>query len=79
MNNYILKGNEVLHLPKNAHRSAHFCVSPETKLDFLRKAVRMAIMGKYSHLIIEFWGTLKWTVLLCLVGKMLMKRPKSRL
>ena len=45
--------------PKIGFRTAHFCVFPETKLDFLRKAVRMSVMGKYSHLIIEFWGTLK--------------------
>ncbi|MBO5745551.1 MAG: family 20 glycosylhydrolase [Clostridia bacterium] len=45
--------------PKIGFRSVHICVFPETKLDFLRKVVRMSVMGKYSHLIIEFWGTLK--------------------
>ena len=56
---YTVEGGEETGSPKIAFRSAHICVFPETKLDFLRKAVRMCVMGKYSHLIIEFWGTLK--------------------
>ena len=56
---YTVEGGEETGSPKIAFRSAHICVFPETKLDFLRKAVRMCVIGKYSHLIIEFWGTLK--------------------
>ncbi|MBO5912701.1 MAG: hypothetical protein J6Q76_04445, partial [Clostridia bacterium] len=56
---YTVEGGEEKRSPKIAFRSAHICVFPETSLDFLRKTARMAVMGKYSHLIIEFWGTLK--------------------
>lgn len=56
---YTVEGGEVKSSPKIGFRSAHICVFPETTLDFLRKTVRMCVMGKHSHLIIEFWGTLK--------------------
>ncbi len=46
--------------PKIKLRSVHLCVFPETKLSFLRRAVRLAILSKYSHIIVEFWGTLKF-------------------
>jgi len=35
-------------------------VLPETKLDFLKKCVRSAAIVKYSHIILEFWGMLKF-------------------
>jgi len=44
-------------------RGIHLCVFPETTLDFLRKAVRLAGFAKYSHIVIEFWGTLKYDTL----------------
>lgn len=56
---YTIEGGEEKGSPKIGFRSAHICVFPETTLDFLRKTVRMCVMGRYSHLIIEFWGTLK--------------------
>lgn len=56
---YIIEGGLEKKSPKIKFRSIHFCVFPETKLTFLRKETRLAIMGKYSHIIIEFWGTLK--------------------
>ena len=56
---YTVEGGEEKGSPKIAFRSAHICVFPETTLDFLRKVVRLCAMGKYSHLIIEFWGTLE--------------------
>lgn len=56
---YLIEGGCEKNSPKINFRSVHLCVFPETKLEFLKKEVRMCIMGKYSHLIIEFWGTLK--------------------
>lgn len=41
-------------------RAVHFCVFPETPLDFLRKTVRLCGMMKYTHIIIEFWGMYKY-------------------
>ena len=40
-------------------RMVHFCVFPETELWELRRFVRFAAALKYSHLILEFWGTLR--------------------
>ncbi len=41
-------------------RMVHLCVFPETALHFLQKTIRMCAMMQYTHVIIEFWGTLKF-------------------
>lgn len=41
-------------------RCAHLCIFPETKLDFFKKCVRSCAVAKYSHVIFEFWGMLKF-------------------
>ena len=41
-------------------RCVHLCVFPETKIDFLKKCVRSCAVAKYSHIILEFWGMLKF-------------------
>ena len=41
-------------------RCVHICIFPETKLDFLKKCVRSCAIAKYSHIILEFWGMLKF-------------------
>lgn len=41
-------------------RCVHLCIFPETKLDFLKKCVRSCAIAKYSHIILEFWGMLKF-------------------
>ncbi|MBE6613042.1 MAG: hypothetical protein E7632_11170 [Ruminococcaceae bacterium] len=42
-------------------RSVHLCIfpNPETTFPFLQKAVRLAAMAKYSHVILEFWGSIR--------------------
>ena len=42
------------------NRMVHFCVFPETELWELERFVRYVAALKYSHLIIEFWGMLKY-------------------
>ena len=44
-------------------RMAHLCVFPETDLAFIRKFIRAAAFLRYTHLIIEFWGTLQFDCL----------------
>lgn len=44
-------------------RGIHICVFPETSLDFIRKTVRICGLMKYSHIILEFWGMLKYECL----------------
>lgn len=41
-------------------RCVHLCIFPETKLDFLKKCVRSCAIAKYTHIILEFWGMLKF-------------------
>lgn len=42
-------------------RGIHLCVFPETSLLFLRKAVRLCGLLKYSHVILEFWGMYRYS------------------
>lgn len=51
---------DICESPQIPFRCAHLCVFPETTLDFLRKCVRSCAMVKYSHIILEFWGMLKF-------------------
>jgi hypothetical protein len=45
--------------PAVAFRGLHLCVFPETELHFLDKVISLAGLMKYSHIVLEFWGTLK--------------------
>lgn len=45
------------------NRMAHFCVFPETELWELHKFIRLCAALKYSHVILEFWGMLKYDAL----------------
>ena len=44
-------------------RMVHFCVFPETELWELARFVRLAAALKYTHLIVEFWGMLRYDCL----------------
>ncbi len=45
---------------KITFRSTHLCFFYETSLEFMRKAIRAIAVAKYTHIIVEFWGTLKY-------------------
>lgn len=45
--------------PGMTFRGLHLCVFPETSRAFLEKVIHAAGLLKYSHLVFEFWGTLK--------------------
>lgn len=49
--------------PKVGMRAIHLCLFPENTLLVIEKAIRLAGIMKYSHVILEFWGTLKYDVL----------------
>lgn len=40
-------------------RSIHVCVFPETTLDILEKTIRLAAFTKFTHIVLEFWGTIR--------------------
>lgn len=44
-------------------RMIHLCVFPETTLPMLRKLVRLCSVLSYTHVIIEFWGMLRYDCL----------------
>ncbi len=49
--------------PAIENRMVHFCIFPETELWELEKMVALCAALKYSHLILEFWGMLKYDCL----------------
>lgn len=51
---------EIRQSPKIKFRSVHFCVFPETDLFFLQRFLRSAAALKYTHVVVEFWGMMKF-------------------
>jgi hypothetical protein len=45
------------------NRMVHFCIFPETTLWDLQHFVRFCGALKYTHIVLEFWGTLKYDCL----------------
>lgn len=45
------------------NRMIHLCFFPETDFLFLKKMIRFAGICQYTHVILEFWGTLKFDCL----------------
>lgn len=48
---------------KTKTRMVHICVFPETDFYMFRKLVRLCAVLQYTHIIIEFWGMLKYDCL----------------
>ena len=46
--------------PRLSMRSVHLCVFSETSLEFLQKCIRVCAVSKYTHIVLEFWGSLKF-------------------
>lgn len=48
----------------NIHnRMIHICVFPENDLYFIKKLIRISALCQYTHIVIEFWGMLKYDCL----------------
>ena len=45
------------------NRMIHICVFPENDLCFIKKLVRLSALCQYTHIVIEFWGMLKYACL----------------
>ena len=60
MEQYLVEEGDVEADSKIDFRAVHLCVFPDTKKAFLRRSVRLAVMAKYTHVVLEFWGTLKY-------------------
>ncbi len=59
-NNFQMKCFEIKDKPSLEMRCMHLCVFPETTLLFLKKMIRLFGLLKCSHIILEFWGMLKF-------------------
>ena len=42
------------------NRMIHFCVFPETSMTDLKKFVRLSGVLQYTHIVLEFWGMLRY-------------------
>lgn len=60
---YYIDCAEIHDAPGIGFRSAIFCVHPYTSLKLLRKQVRLAGLMKFTHIILEFWGSLKFDIM----------------
>ena len=59
-------------------RCVHLCVFPETDLEFLKKCIRSCAISKFTHVILEFWGTLKFDAMKELSWPMAHSRDKIK-
>lgn len=50
---------EIREMPLIKTRMVHFCIFPETELWELRRFVRLCAALRYTHVVLEFWGTLR--------------------
>ena len=48
---------------KIQNRMIHICVFPENDLYFIKKLIRLSALCQYTHIVIEFWGMLKYDCL----------------
>jgi len=49
--------------PVISNRMIHFCIFPETELWELKRLIRFCGALKYTHVVLEFWGMLKYDCL----------------
>lgn len=45
------------------NRMIHICVFPENDLYYIKKLIRLSALCQYTHIVIEFWGMLKYDCL----------------
>ncbi|MBE6937713.1 MAG: hypothetical protein E7460_04070 [Ruminococcaceae bacterium] len=46
-----------------SNRMIHICVFPENDLYFIKKLIRLSALCQYTHVVIEFWGMLRYDCL----------------
>ncbi|MDD6799703.1 MAG: family 20 glycosylhydrolase [Firmicutes bacterium] len=45
------------------NRMIHICIFPENDLYFIKKLIRLSALCQYTHIVMEFWGMLKYDCL----------------
>jgi len=51
---------EILDSPKFENRMIHYCIFPDTDIKKFIRLIKLTAILKYSHIILEFWGTIKF-------------------
>lgn len=49
--------------PKVKMRMVHICVGPEKTFDYVKKIIKCCGVAKYTHILLESWGNLKFDTL----------------
>lgn len=57
---FYISGTQISDSPAIGFRSIHLCLFPDSSLSTIEKAVHMAGLLKFTHIVLEFWGTLKY-------------------
>ena len=58
-----ISASEIHDSPAIPFRAVHLCVFPDTKLYNIEKAIHLAGFLKFTHVILEFWGTFRYECL----------------
>lgn len=57
---FYITGVQITDKPSLGFRSVHFCIFPDSALSTIEKAIHMAGFMKFTHVVLEFWGTLRY-------------------
>lgn len=57
---FYITGTKITDRPSLGFRSVHFCIFPDSALSTIEKAIHMAGFMKFTHVVLEFWGTLRY-------------------
>ncbi len=57
---FTIEALEIRDEPSMPFRGIHLCVFPETELYTLEKAIHLAGFLKFTHVVLEFWGMLRY-------------------
>ena len=54
---------EIKDKPQIQNRMVHYCIFPQTELRELKRFIRFCAALKFTHIVLEFWGMLKYECL----------------
>ena len=54
---FFIAETEIHDAPAMAFRSVHLCIFPDSAFSTIEKAIHMAGFLKFTHVVLEFWGT----------------------
>ena len=57
---FYITGTQITDKPALGFRSIHLCIFPDSALTTIEKAIHMAGLMKFTHVVLEFWGTLRY-------------------